>query len=158
MPMGIPCDVCASFVLLRSTLAGNPGFATVAVLTLALGIGANTAIFTLMDQVLFRLMPVHEPERLVLLDGPGPFSGSTHSHSSTVTEVSHPLFLELRDKVDGFAGMLAQYATPVHLTEAAWWRFATSEVGCPFRGGLHERRPPGRGLRLDGFARRAPGG
>jgi predicted permease len=100
------------------TLAGNPGFTGVAVLTLALGIGANTAIFTLMDQVLFRLLPVHEPERLVLLDGPGPFSGSTHSHSSTVTEISHPLFLELRDKVDGFAGVLAHYATVVHLTEA----------------------------------------
>ena len=100
------------------TLAGNPGFAGVAVLTLALGIGANTAIFTLMDQVLFRLLPVHEPERLVLLDGPGPFSGSTHSNSSTVTEISHPLFLELRDKVDGFAGVLAHYAINVHLTAA----------------------------------------
>jgi putative ABC transport system permease protein len=100
------------------TLAGNPGFAGVAVLTLALGIGANTAIFTLMDQVLFRLLPVHEPERLVLLDGPGPFSGSTHSSSSTVTEISHPLFLELRDKVDSFAGLLAHYAIAVHLTEA----------------------------------------
>jgi hypothetical protein len=99
------------------TLAGSPGFTAVALLTLALGIGANTAIFTLMDQLLFRLLPVHQPERLVLLDGPGPFSGATHSHSSTGTEISHPVFLELRDKADAFAGVLAQYTTPVHVTD-----------------------------------------
>jgi predicted permease len=100
------------------TLAGSPGFTAVAALTLALGIGANTAIFTLMDQVLFRLLPVERPERLVVLDGPGGFSGSTHSHSSFIKELSHPMYLGLRDKADAFAGVLAQYTTPVHLTES----------------------------------------
>ena len=42
------------------------------VLTLGLGIGANTAIFTLMDQVLMRPLPVRNPQELVTLDGPGP--------------------------------------------------------------------------------------
>ncbi len=42
-------------------LARTPGFTAVAVLTLALGIGANTAIFTLLDQVLLRLLPVKDP-------------------------------------------------------------------------------------------------
>jgi predicted permease len=101
------------------TLAGSPGFAAVAVATLALGIGANTAIFSLMDQVLLRLLPVHQPERLVVLDAPGEFSGSTHSRNVTITEISHPLFVELRDKLDVFDGVLAQYATPVHLSEGA---------------------------------------
>jgi predicted permease len=60
-------------------LAKNPGFTTVAILSLALGIGANTAIFTLINALLLRNLPVREPERLVQLvaarpDGKVPFS------------------------------------------------------------------------------------
>ena len=50
------------------TFAESPVFTTVAVASLALGIGANTAIFTLMDQVLLRMLPVRNPEQLVQLD------------------------------------------------------------------------------------------
>jgi hypothetical protein len=49
----------------------SPVFAGVAVLSLALGIGANTTIFTLIDQLILRLLPVQEPERIVLLAGRG---------------------------------------------------------------------------------------
>ena len=55
------------------TLRKSPVFATVAIASLALGIGANTAIFTFVDQVLFRLLPVKHPEQLTLLEpGEGP--------------------------------------------------------------------------------------
>ena len=75
------------------TILKNPGFAAVVVLTLGLGIGANTAIFTLMDQVLMRPLPVKNPGELVLLDGPGPYSGRTDNDHT----FSHPMYLALRD-------------------------------------------------------------
>src|SRR5262245_28450665 len=53
------------------TLRRNPGFAAVAVLSLALGIGANTAIFSLMDAVLFKMLPVKNPEHLFFLETAG---------------------------------------------------------------------------------------
>jgi predicted permease len=101
---------------LRS-FAKNPAFTAVVVLTLALGIGANTAIFSLMDQVLVRLLPVKDAQRLVLLDGPGSFSGRTSSHSNTFIPMSHPMFERLRDGNTVFAGMLAEYTTSIHLGE-----------------------------------------
>jgi len=105
-------------------LAKQPGFALVVVITLALGIGTNTAIFSLMDQLILRLLPVAEPERLVLVDAPGTFSGSTHNHSNTLTPLSHPMFEQLRDRNDVFSGVLAHFTAEVHVfvkgrTEAA---------------------------------------
>jgi predicted permease len=100
---------------LRS-FAKNPGFSAVVVLTLALGIGANTAIFSLMDQVLVRLLPVKQPERLVLLDAPGPFSGRMSSRYNTFFPLSHPMYEKLRDANTVFDGMLAEYPTSVHLS------------------------------------------
>ena len=64
------------------TLIKTPAFTIVVVLTLALGIGANTAIFSLTDQVLLRLLPVKSPERLVVLDGPGAFQGRTFNNGT----------------------------------------------------------------------------
>jgi predicted permease len=95
------------------TILKNPGFAAVVILTLGLGIGANTAIFTLMDQVLMRPLPVQRPGELVLLDGPGPFSGRTHNDQT----FSHPMYLALRDGTSGvFSGVVARFGTDATLT------------------------------------------
>src|SRR4029453_16833943 len=64
---------------LRLALRGlrrSPLFATVAILSLALGIGANTAIFTLIDQILLRKLPIVAPEQLVMLYQQGAHNGS----------------------------------------------------------------------------------
>jgi predicted permease len=97
---------------LRS-LRRAPAFTIVIVLTLGLGIGANTAIFSLMDQVLLRTLPVRAPEELVLLDGPGPFSGRTNNNMT----FSVPMFRGLEQgSRDVMAGMLARYDTSATLS------------------------------------------
>ena len=78
----------------------------VAILSIALGVGANTAIFTLLDQVLLRLLPVPEPERIVRVQTDGFYYGSTNG---TGRELSYPMFTALRDHqqvFDGHAGLL----------------------------------------------------
>lgn len=94
------------------TLARTPGFTTVVVLTLGLGIGANTAIFSLMDQVLLRLLPVKNPGELVQLDGPGAFNGRTQGART----FSYPMYVDFRDRNDAFTGLVARYGTSATLT------------------------------------------
>src|SRR5687768_1444893 len=102
-------------------LAKNPGFSAVIVLTLALGIGANTAIFSLMDQVLLRPLPVRAPEQLVILDGPGIFSGNSEGDES----FSYPMYVALRDHGGtAFSSVVARFEADTTLT----WRGRTERA------------------------------
>ncbi len=96
-------------------LAKTPLFTAIVVVTLALGIGANAAIFSLMDQILFRKLPVEDPDRLVILNGPGPNQGSRH-HATNIDALSHPMFLDFRDHGEPFAGVMAFFPTDIHLS------------------------------------------
>jgi predicted permease len=80
-------------------LLKNPGFTMVAILTLALGIGVNTAIFSLVDAILLRTLPVSHPESLLVL--------ASFSHDSRVGDFGYPDYLLLRDGSKAFAGILA---------------------------------------------------
>src|SRR5204863_8544052 len=76
------------------TLRKSPLFTSVAVLSLALGIGANTAIFSLIDQIILQLLPVRNPEELVLLTARGNHYGSNTGSNS----ISYPMYQDFRDK------------------------------------------------------------
>lgn len=86
------------------TLRRSPLFATVAILSLALGIGANTAIFTLLDQILLRKLPVRDPESLVMLYQRGPHNGSNMGDRMQ----SYPIYQDWRTKAAPLADALCR--------------------------------------------------
>ena len=89
-------------------LLRSPGFTLTVVLTLALGIGANSAVFTLFDQVLLRMLPVDHPEELVRFQWTGGFSGHMSVFGGdTSNYFSYPMYKDLRDQNKIFSGMLA---------------------------------------------------
>jgi len=107
------------------SLRRTPAFSTIVVVTLALGIGANTAIFSLMDQVLLRMLPVKDPGSLVLFNGPGPFSGRTTNDMV----FSVPMFRGLAAGSGGVLdGMFARFDTPVTLAVGAQSERAYAEL------------------------------
>src|SRR6266508_830084 len=95
------------------SLRQAPVFTAVAVLSIALGIGANAAIFTLVDQVLLRLLPVKDPARMVLMKGT---SGDQHYGSNYGDDaLSYPMYEDFRDHNDVFDGMFCRNALPVQI-------------------------------------------
>jgi len=85
----------------------SPGVTAVAAMSLALGIGANTAIFSLIDTVMLKRLPVADPEQLVLL-GDGVSSGSTDDQPSGQWLLfSYPVYQELQSRNQVFSGLLA---------------------------------------------------
>jgi hypothetical protein len=90
-------------------LRQNPGFTAVAVLTLALGIGANTAIFSVVNGVLWHALPYENPGQLVQVFETAPQSGST-------TYAALPNFIEWRNLSHSFDGMAAYRSSSLNLT------------------------------------------
>ena len=88
-------DISYAFRILRR----NPGFTATAVLSLALGIGANTAIFSLIDAVLLKPLPVPHPESLTVL--------TSFSRNDKIGDFGYPDYLVLRDANRVFSGLLA---------------------------------------------------
>jgi len=86
-----------------------PGFTAVAVLSLAVGIGANTAIFSLVDKVLIRKLPVEDPDRLVVVSASRGAGGGTGSN--------FPDFVDYRDRNDVFDGLVAYMQRAMTLSE-----------------------------------------
>jgi predicted permease len=85
-------------------LVRSPLFASVAILSLALGIGANTAIFTLIDQIVLRKLPVARPDELVMLFQRGPHNGSNMGGRMH----SYPMYQDFQQKAQPFAEVLAR--------------------------------------------------
>ena len=92
------------------TLAAQPGFTAVAVLSLALGIGANTAIFSLLNSVLISALPVRDPQSLVMLTEPADSGVSIGYQSGDRSLLTYSEFIELRDKTGVFSELMASQA------------------------------------------------
>lgn len=89
-------------------LTKSPAFTVTALLTLALGIGANTAIYSLLDQVMLRSLPVQNPEQLVMLKGTGSDRGRINAYGGDGDDYfSYPMYRDLRDKNSVFTGAVA---------------------------------------------------
>lgn len=90
----------------------TPSFTATAVLSLALGIGATTAIYSLVDQVLLHALPVRDPGRLVLVDWQGP---QLANGFGTYNLMSYPICRDLQQQTGVFEGVICRAATTVNL-------------------------------------------
>ncbi|HUD12564.1 MAG TPA: ABC transporter permease [Terracidiphilus sp.] len=101
-------------------LRKSPAFTLTVIVTLALGIGANAAVFTLFDQVLLRMLPVERPKELVRFEWNGAFSGSMSSFGGDSKDrhnyFSYPMYKDLREHNQVFQDMLAADRTGVGIS------------------------------------------
>ncbi len=124
----------ADFRYAARQLRKSPGFAITAVVTLALGIGATTAIFSLMDQALLRSLPVRNPQQLVLLEATpyNVWNGHTSEEGGDrEAYFSWPMYQWLRDKNQVFSGLIAMFQTQAGVT----WQNQSSLVNAELVSG-----------------------
>ncbi|MCX6591936.1 MAG: ABC transporter permease [Acidobacteria bacterium] len=108
----------------------SPTFTATIVLSLALGIGATTAIYSLVDQVVLRALPVPEPERLVLIDWVGEQAAAGRGSTNLM---SYPICLDLQQQERFFSGVLCRHETEVNLSTGGEAR----EVGAELVSGTY---------------------
>src|SRR5439155_4501460 len=140
-------------------LRRTPAFAFVAVLTFALGIGANTAVFSVMNAVVLRFLPVAHPEQLVFLHTSGqPSDSSQTGHDDT--SLSLPVYEQLRGEREMFSDLIAFVPLATDRTavrygaapETAW----VDMVSGNFFSGLGVRMTRGRPFTVEDEARHTP--
>jgi predicted permease len=104
--------ILSDFRLALRGLRRNPLFATVAIMSLALGIGANTAIFTLMDQVLLRKLPVTHADELVMLYQEGSHMGSNMGPRMH----SYPIYQDIQQRAEPLSEVLCRRIFPASIS------------------------------------------
>src|SRR5258708_661435 len=105
-------------------LAKSRAFTVVAVLSLALGIGANSAIFTLLDQVLLRRLPVKDPEQIVLLTMRGRHYGNNWGGNA----ISYPMYEDIGKNNQVFSGVFCRFPTEASLAFGGQTERVSAEV------------------------------
>ncbi len=93
-------------------LRRSPLFTAVAVASVALGIGANTAIFTLVDQLILRLLPVRDPRQLVMIWSTGPHMGNNRG----MRAASYPMYQDFQQKAPAFSYVFCRYFAPTSIS------------------------------------------
>jgi hypothetical protein len=106
--------VLADFRFALRTMARSPMFTAVAVFSLALGIGANTAIFTLIDQLLLRLLPVKDPQQLVMIWSSGPHLGNNNGGRAS----SYPMYQQYQRRAPFLSHVFARYQSQASVSFA----------------------------------------
>src|SRR5438270_737926 len=109
-------------------LLRSPVFTIVATITLAIGIGANTAVFSITDQLLLRTLPADHPEELTILRSPGPNPGFFHADNDISWVFSYPMYKDLREQNKVFSGLLARFALPLSVTSREFSERARGEL------------------------------
>jgi predicted permease len=101
----------------------SPGFTAIAILSLALGIGANTAIFSLVDQLILRLLPIRDPKSVVLLAGRGRHYGGNNG----LNALSYPMYQDLRQRNTVFSEMMCRVSQGMTVGAASQVEFVNGE-------------------------------